>query len=84
MCQVAVRIPDAVLYDTHMSEWQAEDFARKTIAVEYYRTKHISLGYCAEIAGMDKESFIKYLGSCGVSIFSFDGKDEFQEEMNNA
>ena len=68
MCQVAVRIPDAVLYDTHMSEWQAEDFAR----------------YCAEIAGMDKESFIKYLGSCGVSIFSFDGKDEFQEEMNNA
>ena len=83
MCQIAVKIPDAVLYDTHMTVYQANDFARKAIAVEYYRSKHVSLGYCAQIAGMNKEDFIKYLGAVGVSIFSFDDENEFMEELNN-
>ena len=44
----------------------------------------VSLGYCAQIAGMTKEAFIRYLGENGVSVFQYDDKNEFIEEMNNA
>ena len=41
-------------------------------------------GYCAQIAGMVEEDFIKYLSDNGISIFSFDDENEFIEEMDNA
>jgi predicted HTH domain antitoxin len=44
----------------------------------------VSLGYCAQIADMSKEEFIKYLGANGISIFQYDDEQEFIEEMNNA
>ena len=33
MCQLAVEIPEQVLYDTHMTETQSEVLARKIIAI---------------------------------------------------
>ena len=33
---------------------------------------------------MTKEAFIRYLGSNGASIFQYDDKQEFLEEMDNA
>ena len=84
MCQLAVKIPDAVLYDTHMSALQATDFARKAIALDYYTRLHVSIGYCAEIAEKTEEDFIKYLGANKVSIFQFDDTDEFKKELENA
>ncbi len=84
MCQVAVKIPEAVLYDTHMTAVQVNDWAKKLIALEYYTRRHVSLGYCAEIAEMTEEDFIRFLGQNGVSIFQFDDEAEFMEEMNNA
>lgn len=84
MCQLAVSIPDAVLYETKMSKDETLDFVRRTLAVEYYRTLGVSLGYCAKIAGMDKEDFMRYLGSKEVSVFNFDNKDEFLDELANA
>ena len=57
MCQISIRIPDAV---------------------------NVSIGYCAQIAGMTEEEFIKYLGKRKVSIFQFDNKAEFLEELENA
>ncbi|MBQ6325024.1 MAG: UPF0175 family protein, partial [Clostridia bacterium] len=44
----------------------------------------VSIGYCAQIAGMTEEDFIKYLGENHVSIFHFDDEAEFLEEMKNA
>lgn len=84
MCSVAFNIPNEVLYDTKMTELDTEEFARRSVALCYYTQRGVSLGYSAQIAGMDKESFIKYLGSMGVSIFHFDNENEFIEEMNNA
>ena len=84
MCQVAIKIPDAVLYDTHMTEYQAAVLARKIIALNYYSRMHISLGYCAQIANMTEEDFITYLGENGISVFQFDNEQEFIDEMNNA
>ena len=84
MCQISIDIPSAVLYDTKMGPDEAADFARKAVALNYYSKRGVSLGYCAQIAGMSKQDFIRFLGENGVSIFHFDNKDEFIEEMNNA
>ena len=75
MCSIAIKIPDEVLYDTKMT---------KATALMLYLKNHISIGYCAQIAGMSEEDFIKYLGNNNISIFSFDDEAEFIEEMNNA
>ena len=84
MCSIAIKIPDEVLYDTKMTEEQANDFAKKSIALMLYTEDHISIGYSAQIAGMTEEEFINYLSNNGISIFNFDDEDEFLEEMNNA
>ena len=76
MCSIAIKIPDEVLYDTKMTKDEANAFANLK--------NHISIGYCAQIAGMSEEDFIKYLGNNNISIFSFDDEAEFIEEMNNA
>ena len=83
-CEIAFEIPDEVLYDNKMSRRDALDFARRATALHFYATKGVSLGYCAQIAGMDKEDFIYFLGQNGVSIFHFDDEAEFVEEMSNA
>ncbi|MCD8039768.1 MAG: UPF0175 family protein [Lachnospiraceae bacterium] len=84
MCQIAVNIPDEVLYDTRMNIEDAGSFARKAVALGYYTQSGVSLGYCAQIAGMQEEDFITYLGQNHISVFHFDDKEEFLEEMNNA
>ena len=84
MCQVAFEIPDEVLYDNKMSSRDALDFARRATALRFYATKGVSLGYCAQIAGIGKEDFIYFLGRNGVSIFHFDDEADFVEEMSNA
>lgn len=61
MCQIALSIPDEVLYDTKMSHEQANQFARQAVALGYYTQSGVSIGYCSQIAGMTEEEFIKYL-----------------------
>ena len=84
MCQVDVKIPEEVLYDTRMSKVQAQLFARRAVAMAYYVQSGVSIGYCAEIAGMSKADFIAYLGKNKISIFHYDDENEFDEELNNA
>ncbi len=84
MCQIALSIPSEVLYDIKMTQEDAASFIRKVVALNFYTNRGVSLGYCAQIAGMEKEDFIRYLSENDISIFHFDNEDEFIEEMNNA
>ena len=84
MCQVAFSIPDEVLFDTKMNREQANQFARRAVALGYYTQRGVSIGYCAQIAGMTEEEFIKYLGQNHISIFQFENQEEFMEELNHA
>ncbi len=84
MYNVAVNVPDAVLFDTHMNERQADMFAKRSVAVAYYTTMGVSIGYCAQIAEMTEEDFAKYLGERCVSLFHFDSEKEFADELDNA
>ena len=66
MCSVAVKIPDEVLYDTKMTEAEANAFAKRATALMLYTQNHISIGYCAQIAGMVADCFrnLFYSGGC--------------------
>ena len=84
MCKIAFTIPKEILYDTRQSEEEALQFVKKYAALSYYTHRGVSLGYAAQIADMDKEAFIRFLGENGVSIFRFDNEKEFLEELANA
>lgn len=84
MCQIAFDIPNEVLFDTKMNKEEANQFAKRAVALGYYTQSGVSIGYCAQIAGMTEEEFIKYLGKNKVSIFHFDNPEEFLEELDNA
>ena len=55
VCQVVVDVPKAVLYDTHMNSVATEEFVKQRIALIYYTEMGVSIGYCAQIAGMTEE-----------------------------
>ena len=84
MCQIAINIPDEVLFDTKMSREEANRFAKQAVALGYYTQRGVSIGYCAQIAGMSEEEFIKYLGQNHISIFKYDDENEFLEELENS
>ena len=84
MCQIAIDIPNEVLYDTKMDREEANRFARCAVALGYDTQSGVSIGYYAQIAGLTEEEFIQYLGKNQVSIFHFDNREEFLEELNNA
>lgn len=84
MCQVAVSIPDEVMYDRGFSVAKAQDLARRMTALGLYVTENVSLGYCSEIAGMHKEDFMRFLGTFGASVFRYDDLSELEEDLANA
>ena len=84
MCQVSINIPEAVLFDKSLTQLKAEQMAKKAVALYCYVNMDVSIGYCAEIAGMTEEEFLIFLGENKVSVFHFDDETEFLEELKNA
>ena len=84
MCVVSINIPEEILLDLHEDKDDFADYMKKMLAVDLYKNKKVSLGYCASVVDMTKEEFIKYLGDKGISIFSFESEEEFLEELRNA
>ena len=84
MCVVSINVPEEILLDLHENRDDFADYMKKMLALDLYKNKKVSLGYCAYIAGMAKEDFVKYLGKNGISIFSFESEKEFLEELANA
>ncbi len=84
MCQVMIQVPNEVLYDTHMSRTEAAAFARKMVALGFYTRSHVSIGYCAEIAGMSEEEFMLFLGENQIDVFSFQDDEDLMRDIANA
>ena len=74
MCIVSIDVPEEILLDLHEDKKEFTDYMKKMLALDLYKNKKISLGYCASVAEMTKEEFIQYLGINGISIFSFENK----------
>ena len=84
MCRVVVDIPKAVLYDTRMNSSETAEFMRQRIALIYYTELGVSIGYCAQIAGMTEEEFIAFLGKHQIDIFHFENDEELLRDAENA
>ena len=84
MCVVPLNIPEEVILDLHETRAEIISQVKLMVAIEFYKNKKVSLRYCAEIAEMSKEEFIKCLGRNGVSIFGFVSDEELMEELANA
>ena len=84
MCHLDINIPEEVLYDTKMSRDEAKDYVKRLVALDFYTRNGVSIGYCAQIADMTEEDFIKYLGEHKISIFNYSNESEFVSELDNA
>ena len=84
MCHLDINIPEEVLYDTKMSRDEAKDYVKRLVALDFYTRNRVSIGYCAQIADMTEEDFIKYLGEHKISIFNYSNESEFISELDNA
>ncbi len=84
MSTVTLNVPNEIILDLKLNEILFSDYVKRYIALDLYSNKRVSLGYCAELAEMTKENFIKFLGENKVSIFKFDNEAEFLEEVQNA
>lgn len=84
MCVVSINVPEEILLDLHEDKNDFAEYMKKMLAVDLYKNKKVSLGYCASVAEMSKEEFLKYLGMNGISIFAFASEAEFLEEVTNA
>jgi predicted HTH domain antitoxin len=73
--QVSVTVPNM----SHLSEFDI----KMTLAAKLYEDRKLSLGYCAEIAGLSKRTFSEMLGQYGVSLFSQNGQ-ELQADIEHA
>ncbi len=67
--------------DLHEDKSGFAEYMKRMLALDLYKNKKVSLGYCASVAEMTKEEFVQYLGMNGVSIFSFASENEFLEEF---
>ena len=84
MVNVTVSIPEEVMFDTRLNKQSSETNAKKATALFFYTKLGVSLGYCAQIAGMTKTDFIQFLSDNKVSVFSFDDENELKEDIANA
>ncbi len=84
MCVVSINVPEEILLNLHEDENGFAEYMRKMLAIDLYKNKKVSLGYCASVAEMTKEEFIKLLSINGVSIFLFGSEDELTDELQNA
>jgi predicted HTH domain antitoxin len=84
MSVVSMNVPEEVFLDIHKDKDEFTDYVKKVVALDLYKDKKVSLGYCASVADMTKEEFIQYLSMNGISIFSFESEDGFVEELSNA
>jgi predicted HTH domain antitoxin len=53
------------------------------LAAKLYEARKLSLGYCADLAGISKRTFVELLGKYGVSLFS-QNASELKSDIENA
>ena len=55
MCIVSMNVPEEILSDIHEDQDDFAEYMNKTLALDIYKNKKLSLGYCVSVAEMTKE-----------------------------
>lgn len=67
----------------HQTPAEFEQQARMAMAVKLYEMKKLSSGMAAELAGMDRISFLLRLPDYGVPVIDLD-EDELRADIDHA
>ena len=72
---IEISIPEDILFALKLNK----DVLRKEMlticAVQFFKTRKISLGKAAELAGMDKNDFVDILGQNEIDIYQYADED---------
>lgn len=79
-----ITVPEEILLTLREENFQLAIDMKKFAAIKLFQDKKLSIGQSALLADMTEEDFIKYLGSNGISIFSFKNAGDLSEDLKNA
>ena len=84
MAKIILEIPEEILHDKKTTPEEKGKILLKMAAMELYKQTDSSHGYCAEVAGLSRYEFIKYLGEHKISIYDYYTEEELSMDIENA
>ena len=81
MATIKLEIPEEILHDKTTTPEEKSKILLKMAAMELYQQTDSSHGYCAEVAGLSRYEFIKYLGEHKISIYEYYTEEELEREL---
>ena len=58
MCIISINIPEEILLCLNEDKSGFTAYMKKILALDLYKSKGVTLAYCANVAGMTKEEFV--------------------------
>jgi predicted HTH domain antitoxin len=81
---INIEVPQEILLTLREKEYDLALDMKRWTALKLYADKKLTIGQCAELAEMNEEDFVKYLGANKISIFAFDSLEDLKEDIINA
>jgi len=78
--KVAFNVPVDILASLKIGARGLESDMRRSLAVQYYKNKRLSLGKSAKLAGMNRIDFMDHLSAEGCVVFDYD-ESALKEEL---
>jgi len=81
MKTVTIPITDEIFYALKKDIANIQIDIMKSLAMQYFKDRQLSLGLSAKMAGMNKNDFVELLGSNNIDIYQYTD-EELQEEFD--
>jgi predicted HTH domain antitoxin len=81
---INIAIPQEILLTLREKEFDLALDMKRWTSLKLYANKKLTIGQCAELAEMNEEDFLKYLGLNQISIFTFNNSEDLKEDLKNA
>lgn len=78
--KIAFNVPVDILASLKIGVRGLELDMRRSLAVQYYKNKRLSLGKSAKLAGMNRIDFMDHLAAEGCVVFDYD-ESALEEEL---
>lgn len=81
MRTVTIPITDEIFYVLKKDVANIQTDIMKSLAMQYFKERQLSLGLSAKMAGMSKNDFVELLGKNSIDVYQYTD-EELQEEFN--
>ena len=72
---IEISIPEDILFALKLNKEVLKKEMLTICAVQFFKTRKISLGKAAELAGMDKNDFVDILNQYEIDIYQYTDED---------